>query len=192
MSKYLFISGHCDDTDLSCGGYMIKLSEQGHQVHNMALSMCGKVELWNEFEESCSIMNIKGTLHNFTVREFNDYRDKMANFFYELNQEYDFVISHSTKCKHLDHRTVGEESVRVFSKNLLTYIQPWNGAHDENYFVELSAQQLDKKIEALACYKSQAHRPYLSADFIRSWAIYNGVRCGKKFAESFRCERFIT
>jgi LmbE family N-acetylglucosaminyl deacetylase len=68
---------------------------------------------------------------------------------------------------------------------------PFNGELLPNYFVEISEQHLEKKIQALACYKSQSHRAYMDPEFIRSQAIYNGIKCGKKYAEAFRIEKMI-
>src|SRR5688572_17234899 len=117
MSKYLFIGAHTDDPDLSCGGTMIKLISEGHIVHNMALSMCGDVRLWQELENACSVLGVTNSLHNFTVREFHNHRVKLAEFFHAIKNDYDFVFTHSVLDKHLDHRVVGEESKRIFNCN---------------------------------------------------------------------------
>jgi LmbE family N-acetylglucosaminyl deacetylase len=81
--------------------------------------------------------------------------------------------------------------MRVWKKSIFTYLAPWNGNENPNYFVEITQQQLERKIEALACYRSQAHRPYMNADFIRAQARYNGIKCGKLYAEAFKIERLI-
>lgn len=170
---------------------MIKLIEQGHSVHNMALSMCGEIRLWQELEDSCTILGVTNSLHNFTVRHFHNYREKLAEFFYSIRNDYDCVFTHSVLDKHLDHRVVAEESKRIFNCNLFTYIATWNGQQEENYFVELTATQLSRKVDALLCYKSQLNRDYFEPDFIRAQARYNGIKCGKLYAEAFKIERLI-
>lgn len=188
--KYLFIGAHPDDTDLSCGGTMAKLSEEGHKVRSIALSMCDSA-LLDEFPEAAKILAIKESIHNFTVRTIHTQRGQLADYFFERRDKYDFVFTHSLTDRHLDHKTVAEESVRIFNGNVLSYIQPLNGNEYNDYFVELSEEQLEKKIQALACYKSQAHRPYMDPEFIRAWARYNGIKCGKKYAEGFQTQRLI-
>lgn len=191
--KYLFLSAHTDDVELSCGGTMAKLAEQGHKVQILFLSNCGQLELSDNAYQASLILGVYVWGWNFDVRTFRNDANTIGNEFYKIAQEggHDFIFTHSDKCKHPDHLTVGEESKRVFTTNFITYIHPWNGNENPNYFVELSEEHLGKKIQALSCYKSQSHRSYMNPDFIRSQAIYNGIKCGKKYAEAFRIEKLI-
>lgn len=189
--KALFIGAHTDE-ELCFAGTMTKLVQQGCVVKYDALSCCENDTIRGEFEDSCRTLGITlGQVHNLGVREFAGEANQIADSFYTLRNNFDYVFTHSPVDRHPDHRTVAEETLRVFSCNLLTYIGPWNGNEDANYFVEITSEQLEKKIQALACYKSQAHRPYMNSDFIRSWARYNGMRCGKMYAEGFRVVRLI-
>lgn len=190
MSRYLFISPHCDDHEISCGGTIAKLVENGHKVFVDALSWCGNDKLILEYENAT--LKLGADLFKpggFTVREFDSKR--LADYFYVIKNSYDFVFTTSPLDRHDDHRKVGEQARRIFNGNLVNYMCPFNGDLSPNYFVELSEQHIQKKIEALKCYKSQSHRSYMSEEFIRSWAIVNGLRAGVKYAESFKIERFI-
>jgi N-acetylglucosamine malate deacetylase 1 len=188
--KYLFIGAHTDDVEASCGGTMTKLYELGHDVSAIALSFCDKRELLKEYTEASEILGVNFYNMAFKVRLFPQQSQMIADALLQFPKT-DFVFTHSVNCRHPDHRTTAEESLRVFNCGIATYIQPWNGADTENYFVELSQQQLDKKIAALSCYKSQSHRPYMNPDFIRSQAIVSGIKCGKKYAEGFKVNRLI-
>lgn len=188
MSSYLFISTHTDDCELSCGGTMAKLASQGHQVHHLALSYCGNKQLTIEAQKAANILGVTLSIADFEVRNFDS--QKVANFLYGLKQQ-DFIFAPSCEDRHNDHRTTAEACRRIFNGNLITYLAPWNGRHTENYFVELTGEQLEKKINALWCYRSQAHRSYMSADFIRAQAVVAGIKCGKKYAEAFKIERLI-
>lgn len=190
MSKYLFIGAHTDDTELSCGGTMAKLAEAGHDVNCLALSYCDQDELLKEYAQASEILGVNFYNEGFDVRCFNQQSLFIADALLSF-KGYDFVFTHSEHCRHPDHRTTAQESKRIFNCNLITYIQPWNGQHEENYFVEITGEHLEKKINALWCYRSQAHRPYMSADFIRAQARVNGVKIGKQFAEGFRVQRLI-
>jgi N-acetylglucosamine malate deacetylase 1 len=189
--KYLFIGSHADDVELSCGGTVAKLSEEGHNVTMCAMSCCGRPDLIDECSSSSKILGVHLLLNNFRVRRFSEERQKIADYFYSMRDDYDTVFTHSSEDRHPDHRTIGEESLRVFTGNLFTYIAPWNGEENANYFVELSPGQLQKKLEAIQCYKSQTHRKYMNPDFIRSWAIYNGIKAGYEYAEAFRLVKGI-
>lgn len=187
--KYLFIATHCDDSELSCGGTMAKLIEEGHQVWNVAFSDCGLDKLLEEFTASSKVLGINNIGCLFYKRDFHP--DRVADDLYKLRTDFDFVFTHSTDCRHTHHKVVGEQSKRVINTNLITYLQAWNGNESPNYFVELSEQQLEKKIQALSCYQSQSHRAYMNPDFILAQAVYTGIKCGKRYAEGFRIERLI-
>ncbi len=186
--KYLFIGAHTDE-ELCFAGTMIKLLEQGHDVESVFFSYCTNPVLKNEALEAGEMIGVMPMLTNTPTREFINSRQTIADWLYNHFRHYDFVFTHSVYDRHPDHRTIAEESLRVFNCNLITYIGPWNGEESANYFIELSEQQLEKKIAALACYKSQAHRKYMDPDFIRSWAVYNGIKANCKYAEAFRILR---
>ena len=167
---------------------MLKLKEQGHEVDYLCLSFCGNYSLKQECILASKILGVIPVIHDFPVRCFSSQPNKIADILYKRDQ-YDFVFTHSGSDRHPDHRTVAEASLRIFNCSLLTYISPWNGHEQPNFFVEITKSQLDQKIDALSCYKSQAHRHYMSPEFIRAQAIYNGVKCVKQYAEGFRSLR---
>lgn len=188
--KYLFIGAHTDDAELSCGGTMAKLVEENHNVVLIPVSHCGSDELLEEFYSAAKILGVEYSCL-FWRKGFIGSEQNIANELYDIRGSYNYTFTHSPICKHSDHKIVGQQSLRIFNGNIITYLQAWNGDEDPNYFIELSEQHLEKKIQALACYKSQSHRSYMNPDFIRSQAIYNGIKCGKRYAEAFRIEKLI-
>lgn len=182
MNRYLFIGGHVDE-EVCFGGTIIKLIQQGHTVEYFTTSIGTSND--SEFIKSCDIMGC--VFHVFLTETAQE----LANYLFKMRDDFDCVFTHSVNDRHPVHRMVAEESRRIFNRNLITYLAPWNGHNNENYFVELSEEHLQKKIQALACYKSQAHRSYMRPDFIRAQAVYNGVKIGKPFAEAFRVQRLI-
>ena len=69
---------------------------------------------------------------------------------------------------------------------------PWNNFGFKSYvFVNLTGEQIGKKMKALEIYKSQAHRPYSSAEVVESLAKVRAMQIGRQFAESFELIRFI-
>lgn len=183
--KYLFIGAHTDDCELACGGTMAKLVEQGNKVLHIPVSICGRQDLADEAYDSSKVLGVEIWALNFTVRKIHDDAQALADYFHTFRNSWDVVFTHSIDDKHPDHRTVSEECRRIFNGNLITFISPWNGNENTNYYVEISPEHLEKKIAALSCYKSQAHRTYMNPDFIRAQAIYNGIKCGKQYAEGF-------
>ena len=53
------------------------------------------------------------------------------------------------------------------------------------------ARELDQKIQAMSCYKSQAHKSFASADFIIGLAITRGTQIGGGLAEVFEVLRMV-
>lgn len=189
--KYLFLSSHTDDSELCCGGTIAKLVQEGHSVSHISVSYCGIPDLVTEFEKANRILGAGGYAHQHTCREFLNEHVSISKLLYACIPHYEFVFTHSIYDRHSDHKVVAEQSMRIFNCNLATYIGPWNGQENPNYFVELSEEHLQKKIQALSCYKSQSHRTYMSPEFIRAQAIYNGIKCNRKYAEAFRIEKLI-
>lgn len=183
--KVLFVGAHTDEEVCFAGA----IQHYSGGCFYVAFSTCGHPDLNKEFRASCDILDVNAVSSTLTVRNFD--RQSIADFLYEQQTSFDCLFTHSSNDPHPDHRIVGEESLRVWKKNLITYLAPWNGCHDENYFIELSQAQLDKKIQALSCYKSQAHRKYMDPEFIRSWARYTGIKAGVRYAEGFQIQRYI-
>lgn len=191
--KYLFISPHVDDAELSCGGFISLLKERGHHVGVVTLSQnyqdptLKKVNLLQEWKESV-LVNLKVNFaqgFDFTTREFYKKQDEILQALYGYDY-YDFVIAPSSKDIHLDHSVVGNCARRVFkNKNLITYTGEWNGNQVKNYFVKLERKHIESKIRALSCYQSQSFRSYMSPDYIWANARNNGVMAGCEFSEAF-------
>jgi LmbE family N-acetylglucosaminyl deacetylase len=189
--KYLFLVAHIDDAEISCGGLIAKLIERGDFVHVLSLTdTYNDINLYDEFEASMKLLDVDiYQTDYFKTRKLNQFPNEIADLARYWVSGFDYVFTHSVNDRHDDHRTVAEQVRRVVNGNLITFMTPCNGTEDSNYFVELNDQQLEKKLEAVACYRSQIHRPYMQPDFIRAQAIYNGVKCGKQYAEGYHIIR---
>lgn len=186
--RYLFIGAHVDE-EVCFGGTIIKLVEQGHSVDLLAYSNGTAYE--SEWIESNKIMGSRPLSLCLAGIQMQHRAQTVADDLYRLRNAYDVVFSHAIVDRHPLHRMVAEESRRVFNGNLITYMGYWNGFLEKNYYVEITKEHLDKKIAALACYKTQSHRPYMKPGYTRANAKYMGMGCGKKYAEGFKIERYI-
>ena len=83
--------------------------------------------------------------------------------------------------------------MRAFKQtSLLGYEVPWNNLTFNNQcFITLTQQQLDKKIYALDAYNSQKTRYYATEEYIKSLAKTRGVQINAGFAEAFEVIRWI-
>jgi len=195
MSKYLVISSHTDDAELSCGATISKLIQQNHTVTVITLSCVYEgVNLSLEWVKSMETLSVD-SYHkfNFTTRLFHEEKNDILQKLYEFNNQYNFIFAPSSKDVHSDHATVGQCAERVFkNSNLITYTADWNTRNRQtNYFQRVEQSHVEQKIKALACYESQKHRAYMHPDYIWANALNTGVMCGTKYAESFNAINLI-
>lgn len=199
MNKILFIGAHTDDVDLACGGTISRFIEEGKEVFYLALSTCHEpVRLENECRKACETFNLKPEnviIQHFEVRKFFELRQHILDYLIDLQEKHEFgiVFTHSTNDNHRDHSVTGEESLRAFRGCMIyTYEQPWNSRQSFcNTYFQVTDIQMTNKVNALWNYHSQVDREYMKEEFIRSWGIYNGIKCGSKYAEAFELIQWI-
>lgn len=190
--RILFIGSHTDDIELACGGTIAK---QAHDIFCLVFSVCDNPSLHSEFRATFRHLGIKEEntrVLNHNFRQFYWQQGQILDILIDMREaiQPQMVFTHSVNDCHQDHKIVAQESVRAFkNRNLLTYTHPWNGNGEENFFVEISKDNLDRKIKALSCYSSQQHRPYFNPEFIKAQAMVNGIKCGKLYAEGFKVEK---
>ena len=92
---------------------------------------------------------------------------------------------------HQDHFTIANEGIRAFKwSTILCYELLWNNFNfNTSCFFSLEDKHIKTKLEALAEYKSQMHRPYANEEFIRGLAKTRGVQSGNQYAETFEIVR---
>ena len=202
----LFLAPHTDDVELGCGATLARCIDEGANVHVAAFSTARQSLPAGSYEnqlrdEFYSAMDVYGlgrsslTVLDFEVRTLSYHRQEVldAMIYLKCSLEPSMVFIPSCHDTHQDHMTVNQESLRAFkSVNLLGYELPWN--HFEfsgNGFVAVSAGQMERKLLALGCYKTQLEkqRAYFDEDFIRGLARVRGVQIGCEYAESFEVVR---
>jgi LmbE family N-acetylglucosaminyl deacetylase len=202
----LVLAPHTDDGEFGCGGSIAKFLEAGDNVYYIAFSTAKKSIphglpqdiLEKEVKEATSRLGIKSEnliIYGFEVRKLNYVRQDVLEELVKLKKEInpDLVFLPSPNDLHQDHNTVSMEGLRAFKQNsLLGYELPWNNlSFDNQCFVSLSDNHLEKKIYALEAYNSQKTRYYATEEYIRSLARTRGVQVNCKFAETFEVIRWI-
>lgn len=191
MKNALFIAPHVDDSEISCGGTIAKLVEKGIDVCVVTFShIYGEKNLMHEFQVSMDSLGIADyDLYGMSTRYFNQNTQTVAEKLrYLEDQKWDMVFTTDPNDRHPDHATIGRETIRIFgNSSIVTYCSPFNSlSMDENYYIEISEAHLEKKLAALACYKSQQHRTYMQPEVVRANAVVRGLQSGFKLAEAFR------
>jgi LmbE family N-acetylglucosaminyl deacetylase len=204
--KILVLAPHTDDGEFGLGGSIAKFLEDGNEVYYAAFSVCKDSVidgfppdiLVTEVKEATKILGIKPQnliLFDYEVRTFSFQRQRILDDLLKLKAEIDpnLIFMPSMNDIHQDHTTIAKEGIRAFKySSILCYELPWNNLNfTTSAFVLLSENNLNKKIDALKEYKSQAHRPYSSGEYIRSLARTRGVQINSTYAETFEVLRWI-
>jgi len=202
----LVLAPHTDDGEFGCGGTMARLVESGIPITYVAFSTAVRSVppdfpadiLSREVREATAVLGIDEAhlrVFDFEVRTFPTFRQDILEAMIALNDELhpDCVLMPSLADLHQDHRTVAEEGLRAFKRTtVLGYEIPWNAVTFSNTaYVELEPRHVDKKVAALAKYRSQQHRNYASEEYIRNVALTRGINVGRRFAEVFEVYRWI-
>ena len=206
FQKVLILAPHTDDGEFGCGGTINKFIEEGAEVFYAAFSAC-KLSVYEGFPEDILITEVKAAtkvlgikpenliLFDYDVRTFNFRRQEILEDIIKLRNQIkpDIVFIPSINDIHQDHQTISSEAVRAFKfTTIFCYEMVWNNFQfNTQSFVHLSEHNIDKKIQALKEYRSQADRPYANEEFIRSLASVRGVQIDTKYAEVFEIIRWI-
>jgi N-acetylglucosamine malate deacetylase 1 len=206
FKRVVVLAPHTDDGEFGCGATIAKLVESGAEVYYVAFSACEqsvlpqfpKDILISEVKSATKKIDIKSTnliLHNYEVRTFNFHRQEILENLIQLRTSIkpDLIFMPALSDIHQDHHTVAQEGLRAFKfTNILCYEVPWNNlSFNTTCFSVLSESNIQKKIDALSEYKSQAHRSYANEEFIRSLARVRGVQVNEKYAEVFDVLRLV-
>ena len=204
--RVLVLAPHTDDAELGCGGTVARLVEEGRDVHVAMFSLCDKSlpegfftdDLRREFTVAMGELGVcEGSLHvfDYAVREFPSLRQEILEDMVRLRGIVypSLVLMPSLNDVHQDHATVAQEGLRAFKRStVLCYEDPWNNFSFQNQmFVTLTDEQLEKKVAAVYADVSQRGRDYTQPEFILSLAHVRGVQIGVPYAEVFEAPRIV-
>jgi LmbE family N-acetylglucosaminyl deacetylase len=206
VSKVLVLAPHTDDGELGCGGTMNKLVQEGCRVYYVAFSICEDSmpegfesdTLLKELYLATALLGLQEKdvfALRHKVRRFTEVRQDILEYMIKLRYELnpDWVFMPSSRSLHQDHQVIHNEGMRAFKGyTCLGYDLPWDTFEfPTTSFQVLQESHLNSKISALKMYKTQAHRGYVDAEFIKSLARVRGEQGHCKWAESFEVLRMI-
>jgi LmbE family N-acetylglucosaminyl deacetylase len=206
FGKILILAPHTDDGEFGCGGAMARFVDESREVWYVAFSAAEKSVpdefpkdiLRKEMTEAMEVVGIpeeRRIICSYPVREFPLYRQAILDDMIKLEERIkpDVVFLPSSHDTHQDHQTIAQEGFRAFKRTtMLGYEVPWNNlTFPTQTFIFLEEEHLNKKINALKCYRSQQFRLYSSEEFIKSLAQTRGTQIGCKYAEAFELIRLV-
>ena len=202
FKRVLVFSPHPDDAELIAGATMARLAKAGADVRVVRLSRCVESlgqevsdALMQEAAQADDVLGVTSEQHDFPGRRFSFKRQAVLDLMIRLRESFvpDLVIVHANGDRHQDHEVTREEALRAFRCTVIGGEAPWsNQPFAPQMFVAALDACMDAKADALAKYTSQAHRSYMTANYVRSLARVRGVQCGAYFAESFEVMRLVS
>jgi LmbE family N-acetylglucosaminyl deacetylase len=199
--RLLFLGAHPDDVELGCGALLAHVSGK-LDIRCVTLSDNQKnpdlVNLVDEHYQSMDILGVpkdKVILKDFETRNFPRDRQKILEFLYELNGNFqpDIVFTHTKADIHQDHDVVTVEALRAFrGVSVLGYdVLRSSYGFFPHFLVEVSEEDVEKKIKALNAYKTYKSRYYFDPDVVRATSVRHGALAEKPFAEGFDILRIV-
>lgn len=212
---YLFIVPHADDEVLGFGGTIAKLSEQGHKVVVTILQAPNNERASKQLKDSYKAKDVLGYSElNFLYISCesicNDLfllKEAIEKHIKKINP--DIVYTTFKSDNHQDHKNLYKAvciaTRQVYMPNIKSiYVGEVISSYDQSYgierrnfipnvYEELSTDHVNKKINALNCYTTEAQPyPHPRSDIsIKSKAVVRGTECGCNYAEAFMVLRDI-
>lgn len=191
----LFLGAHPDDIELGCGALL-------HHIVNQTEVLCVTLsdnrknpDLKNLKEEHYQAMEVLGVPQEkvvfgpFTTRVFPDARQEILEYFLKLRREFgpDLIFVHSKQDIHQDHLTMTDEALRAFRGITVLGFDVVRSSYGffPHFLVEVSEEDVNKKIEALSCYETYRDRYYFNSELTRSIMVRHGALAERPFAEGF-------
>jgi LmbE family N-acetylglucosaminyl deacetylase len=206
FSTILILAPHTDDGEIGCGGTINRLIEENKDVYYVAFSTA-RTSVRPDFPDNILGIEVKAAtkvlgipperliIFDYPVRHFPEHRQAILQDLIDLRKQIhpDLILTPSPHDIHQDHQVIAAEGLRAFKRHtILGYEEPWNNiVFETRCFIMLKERHIEKKVEALHCYKSQLHRSYLDADFIWSQARMRGTQIEGGYAEAFEILRWV-
>ncbi len=199
--RVCFIGAHPDDIELGAGALIAHIACQT-EVRCIALSDNQKNHaLANVVKEMYASMAVLGvpeqnvTAGQFETRRFPHQRQEILEYLIALNRDFrpEIVFTHTKNDLHQDHATVTEECLRAFRGTTVLGFDVLRSSYGffPNFLVEVSEDDLNKKVADLAEYKTYATKYYFDPQITRATLIRHGALAERPFAEGFDILRVI-
>jgi LmbE family N-acetylglucosaminyl deacetylase len=199
--KVCFIGAHPDDIELGCGALIAHIASKSELLCVTLSDNQKNPALKHVVEEQQRSMTVLGVpsrnvvVGSFETRRFPHFRQEILEYLIELNREHhpEIVFVHTRSDIHQDHAAVTDEALRAFRGTTVLGFDVIRSSHGffPSFLVEVSEADVQKKIEALAQYKTYQDKYYFKADVTRATLIRHGAMAERPFAEGFDILRII-
>ena len=199
--RVLFLGAHPDDIEIGCGALI-------HNIVNKTEILCVTLsdnqknpDLKKVRDEHLRSMKVLGVPEEkvifgpFITRVFPDSRQEILEYFLKLRKDFkpDLIFTHSKQDVHQDHNTMTEEALRAFRGITVLGFDVVRSSYGffPHFLIEVTEDDANKKIEALAQYETYQDRYYFNAELTRSIMVRHGALAERSFAEGFDILRIV-
>jgi N-acetylglucosamine malate deacetylase 1 len=197
--RVLFLGAHPDDIELGCGALLHHIVRHTEVVCVTLSDNQKNPDLENVVEEHYEAMSVLGVpkekimLGPFTTRVFHESRQDILEYFLKLRREFgpDLIFVHSKQDVHQDHLT--DEALRAFRGITVLGFDVVRSSYGffPHFLVEVTEEDVNKKIEALSKYETYRDRYYFNSELTRSIMVRHGALAERPFAEGFDILRIV-
>ncbi len=228
MCKILAIAAHPDDIELACAGTIIKHTRKGDKVAIVDLTegeLGTRGTVADRYNEAANAAKMMGVYErrNAQFRDGffkNDEEHQLKLISYIRYYRPEIILANCLADRHPDHGRGGRLIADAcFYAGLSKIETTWEGQlqtawrpkrifhfmqdrHIEPHFIIDISDEMEQKMDAIKCYKSQFHDPnsnepltYISSsnflDNIKGRDAIFGKRIGVEYGEAFVCENII-
>jgi len=199
--RVLFLGAHPDDIELGCGALLHHIVRETDILCVTLSDNQKNPDLKNVKEEHYVSMAILGVpiekiiFGPFTTRVFPDARQEILEYFLKLRRDFqpDLIFVHSRQDIHQDHTTMTDEALRAFRGITVLGFDVVRSSYGffPHFLVEVTEDDVTKKIEALSQYETYRDRYYFNAELTRSIMVRHGALAECPFAEGFDILRIV-
>lgn len=192
------IGAHPDDIEIGAGGALALHRAKGHDVRFLILTKGGKLS--DEAQRAAEARAAASVLDVDDVR-FMGYEDTKVPYDHDIVERIDDhltemgtdrVYIHTEEDTHQDHRHAALASIAAGrnTDEVLSFESPsTRSSFDPQYYITLSEEFLERKIEAIRTHESQQEKKYLEAEAMKGLARFRGRQANTRYAEAFEVVR---
>jgi LmbE family N-acetylglucosaminyl deacetylase len=199
--RVLFLGAHPDDIELGCGALLHHIV---HQTDVLCVTLSDNQKnpalrnVVRELYDSMAILGVlkdKVVVQEFTTRKFPDMRQEILEYLLEIRREFkpEIVFTHTRQDIHQDHNVVTEEALRAYRGITVLGYDVVRSSYGffPHFMVEVTKEDVEKKIEALSQYETYHDKYYFDSDLLRATMIRHGALAERPFAEGFDILRIV-